>query len=108
MILGAEDLAAITADVQAIIDERPLTVAFRRNGVARPAQTIRVFATGGGATRRDEGTAAARWPMVVIGAAALDVAIGDRFNDYNGALCEVKAIHNDRRAFTQAGADLAQ
>lgn len=107
-MLTSDDLVAMAADMQAVIDERPLVVAFRRNGLARPAQTIRVFATASGATRRDEATAAARWPLVVIGPAALDIAIGDRFNDYNGALCEVKDIHNDRRAFTQAGADLAQ
>ena len=46
--------------------------------------------------------------MLVLGAVDLDVQVGDRFNDYNGALVEVKTIHNDRRAFTQAGADLVQ
>ncbi len=109
MTLSAEDIAVMAADAAAIIAERPLAVAFRRlDGTTVAAQTVRVFATGGGATRRGEQTAAAAWPLVVLGPAALDVQIGDRFNDYNGALVEVKTLHNDRRAFTQAGADLVQ
>ena len=107
-MITADDLAVMAADIAAVIAERPLSVAFRRSATTLPAQTVRVFATGGGATRRGQQTAAAQWPVLVLGAADLDIEIGDRFNDYNGALCEVKTIHNDRRAFTQAGADLVQ
>jgi hypothetical protein len=108
MTMPTADLTALAADVAAIIAERPLPVAFRRGALTLPAQTARLFATGDGATRRGEATAAARWPLVLLGPADLDVRIGDRFNDYGGALCEVVDIHNDRRAFTQAGATLAQ
>ena len=108
MILDAADLALIAADVAALIAERPLTVAFRRGETTLAPQTVRVIAVSGAKTARGEATAAAHWPLVVLGPASLDVAIGDRFNDYNGTLVEVKNIHNDRRAFTQAGADLAQ
>ena len=108
MTLTAEDITAITADMAAFIAERPLVVAFRRGTTTLPAQTVRVVATGGARSARDEATAAARWPMLLLGPVALDVQIGDRFNDYGGAACVVKSIHNDRRAFTQAGGDLAQ
>jgi hypothetical protein len=108
MILSAADLDIIATDIQAIIAERPLAVAFRRGGLALAAQTVRVVAARGATTARGEATAAARWPLVVLGPPALDIEIGDRFNGYNGELIEVKSVHNDRRAFTQAGADLAQ
>ena len=107
-MITADDLVLMAEDIAAVIAERPLAAAFRRGATTLPAQTVRVFATGGGATRRDQQTAAAQWPMLVLGAVDLDVQVGDRFNDYNGALVEVKTIHNDRRAFTQAGADLVQ
>lgn len=106
--LTAADIAAMAADAGRIIAERPLSVAFRRGETTLPAQTVRVVARSGSSTRRGEMTAAPHWPLVVIGPAALDVAVGDRFNAYGGELCEVKAIHNDRRAFTQAEADLAE
>ena len=107
-MITADDLVLMAEDIAAVIAERPLAAAFRRGKTTLPAQTVRVFATGGGATRRSDQTAAPQWPVLVLGAADLNVAVGDRFNDYNGALCEVKTIHNDRRAFTQAGADLVQ
>lgn len=108
MILTSEDIAAMAADIAAIIAERPLVVAFRRGGAALTPQTVRVMAASRATTARGETAAAARWPFIVLGPPSLDVAIGDRFNDDNGALIEVKSVHNDRRAFTQAGADLAQ
>lgn len=106
--MNPDDLTAIAADVQAIIAERPLVAAFRRGALTLAPQTVRVIAARGGATRRGETTAAALWPLILLGPVDLDVEIGDRFNDYNGAVVEVKTIHGDRRAFTQAGADLAQ
>lgn len=106
--LSAGDLAFIAADVVGIIAERPLAASFRRGTLTLAPQTVRVITASGATTARAEATAAARWPLIVLGPPSLDVEIGDRFNDYSGAVVVVKSVHHDRRAFTQAGADLDQ
>lgn len=111
--LSPTDIALMSADIAAIINERPLAAAIRRRTPGGPdvtlaAQTVRVVATGSSSTQRGQTAAAPAWPFLVLGGAALDIAVGDRLNDYNGDLIEVKAVHNDRRAFTQAAADLVQ
>lgn len=104
--LTAADLAAIAADVAALIAEDPRTVVFRRGAppATLPAQTIRLVRSN--PNRRVVGQASAeeRAADLVIGAATLDIQIGDRFN-VDGALFRVVDVHPDRRAFTQAGVE---
>ena len=104
--LTAADIAVIAADVAAIIAEDPRTVTFRRGNPATtlPAQTFRL--TRRNPNRRVFGqmTAEERAADLVLGAASLDIRIGDRFN-VDGALFRVVDVHPDRRAFTQAGVE---
>lgn len=101
--LTAADLAVIAVDLAAITGEDARAVAFRRGNPATtlPAQTVRL--TRRSPNRRVAGQAAAeeRAADLVVGAANLDVEIGDRFN-VDGALFRVVDVHPDRRAFTQA------
>lgn len=108
MTLTSEDLTTISADIATVIAEHPLSVQFRRGALTLPAQTVRLVANGKGTVATSQRARATSWPLLILGAAGLDVQIGDRFNDYSGNLCVIQAIHPDRRAFTQAGADLAQ
>ena len=104
--LTAADLATIAADVAALVAEDDRSVVFRRGNptMTLPAQTLRLVRRN--PNRRVVGQASAeeRAADIVIGAAALDIAVGDRFN-VDGALFRVVDVHPDRRAFTQAGVE---
>jgi pseudouridine-5'-phosphate glycosidase len=41
-VLTSEDRAHMTADLQAIRDDRPVSIAIRRNGATLAAQTVRI------------------------------------------------------------------
>lgn len=111
MTLTAADIAQITADVAAIVAEHGHSIAFRRmvSGVETTlvAQTVRVAALGRPAERQGQAGQEVRTGIVLVGAVALDVAVGDRFN-VDGRLYRVAGVHPDRRAFTQATAELVQ
>lgn len=111
MTLTTMDLAQIERDLLLIRDEWSHSVAFRRRlGSAETTtavQTVRIARQSGGRVSGGEGSEETRSAIVVIGAKTLDIAVGDRFT-IDGALYRVTAIHPDRRAFTQASADLAQ
>lgn len=111
LTLGAADLARIEADMTAIRGEWAHAVAFRRAvaGVETTlaAQSVRVAAEGAPAARQGQAAEETRTGIVVIGARTLDVAVGDRFN-VDGRLYRVTGVHPDRRAFTQARAELVQ
>ena len=104
-MLTASDRARITADLQAIRDDRPVSIALRRNGATLAAQTVRI-ARGGNiqaGTTDADGLQAAVGAVVVVGDVALDIQPSDKFT-VGGALYEVIAIHPNRDHGTQAQA----
>lgn len=104
-MLTSEDRSRMTADLQAIRDDRPVTVAIRRNGATLAAQTVRIARGGNvqaGVTDTD-GLQAAVGAVVVVGDVALDIQPNDKFT-VGGALYEVIAIHPNRDHGTQAQA----
>lgn len=111
MVLTAADLALMAADVAAIVAEHGHDIVIRRaaGGIETtlPAQRARVAATGKPGESSGLAAQEARTGVVVVGDAALDIAPGDRFNA-DGRLYRVTGVHPDRRAFTQATAELVQ
>ena len=104
-MLTSDDRARMTVDLQAIRDDRPLTVAIRRNGATLAAQTVRIARGGNvqaGVTDA-EGLQAAVGAVIVVGDVALDIQPNDKFT-LGGALYEVLAIHPNREHSTQAQA----
>lgn len=105
--LTAAELALIEADVTALIAEWPFTVVFRRGETTLSAQTVRVAAQGGPSARQGQAGQETRTGIVLLGGKTLNVQPDDRFN-VEGRLYRVVGVHPDRRAFTQATAELAQ
>ena len=104
-MLTASDRAQMTADMQAIRNDRPVSIAIRRNGATLAAQTVRIARGGNiqaGVTDTD-GLQAAVGAVIVVGDAALDIQPNDKFT-VGGALYEVTAIHPNRDHGTQAQA----
>ena len=104
-MLTSDDRARMTADLQAIRDDRPVTVAIRRNGATLATQTVRI-ARGGNVqagVTDTEGLQAAVGAVIVVGDVALDIQPNDKFT-LGGALYEVLAIHPNREHGTQAQA----
>lgn len=104
-MLTSDDRAQIAADLASIRDERPVTVAIRRNGATLAAQTVRI-ARGGSiqaGTTDGDGMQAAVGAVIVVGNATLNIQPGDKFT-VAGALYEVTAIHPNRDQGTQAQA----
>ena len=104
-MLTSQDRASMAADLQAIRDDRPVTVAIRRNGATLAAQTVRIARGGNvqaGVTDA-EGLQAAVGAVVVVGDVGLDIQPNDKFT-VSGALYEIIAIHPNRDHGTQAQA----
>jgi len=104
-VLTSDDRARMTADLQAIRDDRPVSIAIRRNGATLAAQTVRIARGGNvqaGVTDA-EGLQAAVGAVIVVGDVALDIQPNDKFT-LGGALYEVLAIHPNREHSTQAQA----
>jgi len=104
-VLTSDDRARMTADLTAIRDDRPVSIAIRRNGATLAAQTVRI-ARGGNiqaGTTDADGLQAAVGAVIVVGDAALNIQPGDKFT-IAGALYEVIAIHPNRDHGTQAQA----
>lgn len=104
-MLTSEDRTRMSADLTAIRDDRPVSIAIRRNGATLAAQTVRIARGGNiqaGVTDTD-GLQAAVGAVVVVGDVALDIQPSDRFT-VAGALYEVIAIHPNRDHGTQAQA----
>ena len=104
-MLTSNDRAQMSADLQTIRDDRPVSIAIRRNGATLAAQTVRIARGGNiqaGVTDTD-GLQAAVGAVVVVGDVALDIQPSDRFT-VAGALYEVIAIHPNRDHGTQAQA----
>jgi hypothetical protein len=104
-MLTSEDRTRMSADFIAIRDDRPVSIAIRRNGATLAAQTVRI-ARGGNiqaGTTDTDGLQAAVGAVVVVGDVALDIQPNDKFT-VSGALYEVIAIHPNRDHGTQAQA----
>ena len=104
-MLTSQDRARMTADLQAIRDDRPVSIAIRRNNSTLAVQIVRI-ARGGNVqagVTDTEGLQAAVGAVVVVGDAALDIQPGDKFT-VGGALYEVTALHPNRDHGTQAQA----
>ena len=104
-MLTSQDRTRMTADLQTIRDDRPESIAIRRNGATLAAQTVRIARGGNiqaGVTDAD-GLQAAVGAVIVVGDAALDIQPSDKFT-VAGALYEVIAIHPNREHGTQAQA----
>jgi len=104
-VLTSQDRARMTADLQAIRDDRPVSIAIRRNNSTLAAQTVRI-ARGGNVqagVTDTEGLQAAVGAVIVVGDATLNIQPGDRFT-VAGTLYEVSAIHPNRDHGTQAQA----
>ena len=104
-MLTSNDRAQMSADLQTIRDDRPVSIAIRRNGATLAAQTVRI-ARGGNiqaGTTDADGLQAAVGAVVVVGDVALDIQPNDKFT-ISGALYEVIAIHPNRDHGTQAQA----
>ena len=104
-MLTASDRAAMTADLQAIRDDRPVSIAIRRNGATLAAQTVRIARGSNvqaGVTDTD-GLQAAVGAVIVVGEADLNIQPNDKFT-VGGALYEVIALHPNRDHGTQAQA----
>ena len=104
-MLTSQDRARMTADLQAIRDDRPVSIAIRRNNSTLAAQTVRI-ARGGNVqagVTDTEGLQAAVGAVIVVGDATLNIQPGDRFT-VAGTLYEVSAIHPNRDHGTQAQA----
>jgi hypothetical protein len=104
-VLTSNDRAQMSADLQTIRDDRPVSIAIRRNGATLAAQTVRI-ARGGNiqaGTTDADGLQAAVGAVIVVGDATLDIQPSDKFT-VAGALYEVIAIHPNRDHGTQAQA----
>lgn len=95
---------AIANDASAIITDNPLSALLRRDSSTLDAQTIRIELMGASKAYIAQSDAAKQSEAVVfiLGAADLDIAIGDRFNDADGNLIEVVFIYPNRLAATMA------
>lgn len=104
-MLTADDRTRMSADLQTIRDDRPVSIAIRRKNSTLPAQTVRI-ARGGNVQAGvpdTEGLQAAVGAVIVVGDATLNIQPGDRFT-VAGTLYEVSAIHPNRDHSTQAQA----
>jgi hypothetical protein len=80
-LLTSDDRAQMSADLASIRDERPVSIAIRRNGATLAAQTVRI-ARGGNiqaGTTDADGLQAAVGAVIVVGDVALDIQPGDKF-----------------------------
>ncbi len=104
-MLTSQDRARMTADLQAIRDDRPVSIAIRRNNSTLAVQTVRI-ARGGNmqaAVTDTDGLQASVGAVIVVGDATLDIQPNDKFT-VGGALYEVIALHPNRDHGTQAQA----
>lgn len=103
-LLNASDIAAMQADLLAVRDDNDVSIVIRRAATTLAAQSVRVARAGTAAQRTDAGSAE-QWTqrVVVLGAVALDIATGDRFN-VGGRLYEVEFVRPNRVAATMAEA----
>ena len=102
--MSAGDWQRMAADLMSVRDDNAVSIAIRRNGVTLAAQTVRIARAGTIAQRSDTGgLEQSTQRVVVLGAADLDIRLGDKFN-VQGELYEVDFVRPNRRAMTVAEA----
>jgi len=108
-LLTAADIASMQADLLAVRADREEDVVIRRGATTLASQSVRIARSGMVAQRADGGNSE-QWSqrVVVLGAVALDIATGDRFNDEAGRLYEVDFVRPNRAAATMAEARVIQ
>jgi hypothetical protein len=101
-MLNSGDYTQMQADLLAVRDDRPASVAFRRGSTVIDAQTVRIARAGarGQVARNVEGSES-RMEVVVLGDTTLDVEVGDRFTE-GGVLYQVVFVRPNRSAGTMA------
>lgn len=108
-MIFADDLTQMAADLAKVRDDNDESIAFRRGDETLDAQTVRVVRAG--TSGRDSVGAESserRARMLVLGAADLDVTVGDRFNDGNGTLYRVTFVRPNRTIETVAEAEAVE
>lgn len=106
-MIGEDDLQQMQADLAAVRDDAPIAIQLRRGDVRLPDQTVRLTRGGSGSRRSTDAAAESRDQVLILGAPALNIALGDRFTT-GSILYRVTWINPDRRAATQARADVAE
>lgn len=104
-LLTDADRAAMRADLISVRDDNPVSIVIRRGNTTLAAQTVRI-ARLAPARRTDQGNVEqSEQRVVVMGAIALDIAKGDRFNA-GGNLYEVDFVRPNQTAMVAAEARL--
>lgn len=99
----------IAEDIADLIAENPTEITIRRGSSTLDAQTVRLESLGTiSQALRSAGAAQMEGAIVVLGETDLDIRVGDRFNDANGELYEVKFVEPNRLACVLAQAVLAE
>ncbi len=108
-MLSDLDRSRMQADLQAIRDDRAVSIVIRRNGANRAAQTVRLARAGMASTNLSDsgGVQSSLNRVTVLGDTTLDIQPGDKFT-VNGTLYQVTAIHPHRDAATLAEAQAVQ
>lgn len=101
--MNSTDWAAMSTDLQAVRDDNAVSIVIRRDATTLAAQTVRVAGVATGRRADSDGGNQAVGAVTVLGAAALDIQVADRFT-VAGILYEVEYVHPNRRAKTQARA----
>lgn len=102
-LMSGSDWAAMQTDLQAVRDDNAVSIVIRRGATTLAAQTVRVAGQQSGRMATSDGGNQAVGAVTVLGAAALDIQVADRFT-VAGILYEVEYVHPNRRAKTQARA----
>lgn len=104
-LLESGDWARMGADLQDVRDDRAVSITIRREAAVLAAQTVRIARVSPGRISDAGAMEEAHMRVVVLGAAALDIQKGDRFNA-EGLLYEVDSVRPNRAAATMAEARL--
>lgn len=108
-MISSDDLAQMQSDLAAVQSDRAESITIRRGhgtGLTQlDPQTVRIArAVAQGRVDRSPTAQQAEGRAVILGAANMDVRIGDRFNDAGGRLYEVVYIRPNRSAATMVEA----
>ncbi len=107
--MNAAELAQIKADIQAVIDDNPQAIAFKRGATTLAAQTVRVERAGSSAqTPGNEAGESGRGKLVILGAVGLNVQKDDTFVDASGMYCKVTLVRINKQVCVQAEAEVME
>ena len=86
------------------------SISIRRGGATLDPQTVRIVRSGRSKARATDRKLLdeAQADVVIMGPIALDIEVGDRFNDGDGQLYEVTIVHPNRTVQTKAEGTLIQ